>query len=104
MALVVESMRYPMQPAENYRLQELKHKAPSQAEGYLHSQVAENCRPLCPKVDHYWFKVAHNYETLALQVRLFLRGVRLLDSQRGSGARHLEAEICVASGSRDLHG
>ena len=35
---------------------------------YLDSQVAENYRPLYPKVDHYWFKVAHDYELLALQV------------------------------------
>ena len=35
---------------------------------YLDSQVAQNNRPLYPKVDHYWFKVAHNYEPLALQV------------------------------------
>ena len=36
---------------------------------YLDSQVAGNSRPLYPKVDHYWFKVAHNYEPRALQVR-----------------------------------
>ena len=36
---------------------------------YLESQVAGNNRPLYPKVGHYWFKVAHNYEPLALQVR-----------------------------------
>ena len=36
---------------------------------YLDSQVGENDRPLYPKVDHYWLKVAHNYEPLALQVR-----------------------------------
>ena len=35
---------------------------------YLESQVAGNNRPLYPKVDHYWFTVAHNYEPLALQV------------------------------------
>ena len=36
---------------------------------YLDSQVAGNNRPLYPKVDHYWLKVAHNnYEPLALQV------------------------------------
>ena len=34
------------------------------------SQVAGNNRPLYPKVDHYWFKVAHNYGPLALQVWL----------------------------------
>ena len=34
----------------------------------LHSQVAGNNRPVYPKVDHYWFKVAQNYEPLALQV------------------------------------
>ena len=34
----------------------------------LDSQVAGNNRPPYPKVDHYWFKVAHNYESLALQV------------------------------------
>ena len=33
---------------------------------YLDSQVAGNNRPLYPKVDHYWFKVAHNFEPLAL--------------------------------------
>ena len=35
---------------------------------YLDSQVAGNKGPLYPKVDHYWFKVAHNSEPLALQV------------------------------------
>ena len=35
---------------------------------YLDSQVAGNHRPLYPKVDHHWFKVAHSYEPLALQV------------------------------------
>ena len=34
----------------------------------LDSQVAGNHRPLYPEVDHNWFKVAHNYEPLALQV------------------------------------
>ena len=34
---------------------------------HLDSQVAGNNRPLYPKVDHYLFKVAHNYEPLALQ-------------------------------------
>ena len=33
----------------------------------LESQVAGNNRPLDPKVDHYWLKVAQNYEPLALQ-------------------------------------
>ena len=36
---------------------------------FLDSQVAGNNRPLYPKVDHYWFKVAHNCEPLAVQVR-----------------------------------
>ena len=35
---------------------------------YLDSQVAGNNRPLYPRVDHYWFKVAPNYEPQALQV------------------------------------
>ena len=35
---------------------------------YLDSQVAGNNRALYPKVEHYWFKVAHNFEPLALQV------------------------------------
>ena len=30
--------------------------------------MAEKYRPLYPKVDHYWCKVAHNYEPLALHV------------------------------------
>ena len=30
--------------------------------------MAGNNGPLYPKVDHYWFKVAHNSEPLALQV------------------------------------
>ena len=34
----------------------------------LDNQVAGNTRPQYPKVDHYWFKLAHNYEPLALQV------------------------------------
>ena len=37
---------------------------------YLDIQVAGNNGPLYPKVDHYWFKLAHNYEPLALQVGL----------------------------------
>ena len=37
---------------------------------YMDSQVAGNKRPLHRKVDHYWFKVAHNYEALALQVAI----------------------------------
>ena len=37
------------------------------AKADLDSQVAGNNRPLYPKVDHCWFKVAHNYEPLALQ-------------------------------------
>ena len=36
----------------------------------MDSQLAGNNRPLYPKVDHYWFKVAHNYEPLALQVSI----------------------------------
>ena len=35
---------------------------------YLDSQVAGRNRPLYHKVDHHWFKVAHNDEPLALQV------------------------------------
>ena len=35
---------------------------------YLDSQVAGNNRPLYPEVDHYWFKVAHNYDPLAFRV------------------------------------
>ena len=31
----------------------------------LDSQVAGNNRPLYAKVDHYWLKIAHNYEPLA---------------------------------------
>ena len=34
----------------------------------LNSQVAGNDRPLYPKVDQYWLKVAHSYAPLALQV------------------------------------
>ena len=34
----------------------------------MDSQVAGNDRRLYPKVDRYWFKVAHVYEPLALQV------------------------------------
>ena len=44
------------------------HPYPDYRNWYLDSQVAGNYRPLYPKVDHYWFKVAHNYEPLALQV------------------------------------
>ena len=33
----------------------------------LDSQEAGNNRPRYPKVDHYWFQVAHNSEPLALQ-------------------------------------
>ena len=32
----------------------------------LDSHVAGNNGPLYPKVDHFWLKVAHNYEPLAL--------------------------------------
>ena len=42
-------------------------------EAYLDSQVAGNNRPLHPKVDQYWFKVAHNSEPLALQVGVLLK-------------------------------
>ena len=42
------------------------------AHAVLDSQVARNNRPLYPKVDHYWFKVAHSYEPLALQGGLSL--------------------------------
>ena len=35
---------------------------------FLDSQVAGNNWPLYPKVDHFWFKVAHDYEPLAVQV------------------------------------
>ena len=34
----------------------------------MDSQAAGNNRPLYPKIDHYWFKVAYTYEPLALQV------------------------------------
>ena len=34
---------------------------------HLDSQVAGNNGPVYPKVDHYWCKVAHDYELLALQ-------------------------------------
>ena len=45
------------------------HWLPKEALGpCLDSQVAGNHRPLYPKVDPYWFTVAHNYEPLALQV------------------------------------
>ena len=53
---------------------------------YLESQVAGNNRPLYSKVDHYWFKVAHNYEPLALVV--FWAGVK------GAGPVH-----CMPLGS-----
>ena len=36
--------------------------------GHLDSQVAGNNRPLYPKVDHYWFQVAHNYEPLDISI------------------------------------
>ena len=61
---------------------------------YLDSQVAGNNRPLYPKVDHYWFKVAHNYEPLALQVRnervLGLVGL----------ADHIDTRILVSGSKR----
>ena len=41
---------------------------------YLDRQAAGNNGPLYPKVDHYKFKVAHNYEPLALQVLGLLTG------------------------------
>ena len=43
----------------------------------LKSQVAQNNRPLYPKVDNYWFKVACNYEPLALQVCISTRAYGL---------------------------
>ena len=43
---------------------------PPSPKPYLDSQVAGNSRPLYPKVDHHWLKVAPNYEPLALQVSL----------------------------------
>ena len=45
---------------------------PAAKMSYLDSQVAGNNRPLYPKVDHYWIKVAHNSEPLALQVLLMV--------------------------------
>ena len=50
----------------SYVCQRLGRNLPTSS--YLDSQVAGNYRPLYPKVDHYWFKVAHNHEPLALQV------------------------------------
>ena len=47
----------------------------SHHDNHLESQVAGNNRPLYPKVDHYWFKVAYNYEPLAFQAVLHLRRV-----------------------------
>ena len=44
------------------------HQIPVGPSIYLESQVAGNNRPLYPKVNQYWFKVAHHYEPLALQV------------------------------------
>ena len=63
-----------------------------QASFHLDSQVAGNNRPLYPKVDHYWFKVAHNYGLLALQAALNLssssqNGLNV-SKTRGSGARY----------------
>ena len=56
---------------------------------YLKSQVARSKRPQYPKVDHYWFKVAHNYEPLALQVSLetmlALPDVQFLVSREAKG-------------------
>ena len=62
----------------------------------LDSQVAGNNRPLYPKVDPSWFKVAHNYEPLALQEEriwtLWASGVGVeLQSTGGLPARHLQA-------------
>ena len=52
--------------------------------GYLHSQVAGNYRPLYPKVDHFWFKVAQNREPLPLQVHAWI--VKLQTYSRSSGS------------------
>ena len=53
----------------------------------MDSQVAGNNWPLYPKVDHYWFKVAHNYEPPALQVGTSL-GILFATRIRGfSGKR-----------------
>ena len=53
-------------------------------ETILDSQVAGNYGPLDPKVDHYWFKVAHNYESLALQ-DVFFAGSSCLRGLLGPG-------------------
>ena len=52
---------------------------------YGDSQVAGNNRLLYPKVDPSWFKVAHKYEPLALQVDRGLPGQGKLsyDGRRG---------------------
>ena len=48
-------------------LERIQQVQPFHPGSYLDSQVAGNKRPLSPKVDHYLFKAAHNYEPLALQ-------------------------------------
>ena len=54
-------MSYPRGPTLQSR------HMPQALKKHLDSQVAGNDRPPYPKVDHYWFKVAQNYEPLALQ-------------------------------------
>ena len=69
---------------------------------HLGSQVAGDSRPLYPKVDHYWFKVAHNYEPLALQARKTLvRAHKLSGNSAPSSTRQPpEVEGSEAKGSR----
>ena len=71
---------------------------------YLDSQVAGNNRPLYPKVDTYWFKVAQNYEPLALQVVVFhpfLIGTWGPKEVRYTAQQHVPGEVsacCTPSG------
>ena len=59
------------------------------AGGLLNSQVAGNNGPLYPKVDHYWFKVAHNYTPLALQAHAYIAQ----DAQEAPGQAHQKVVV-----------
>ena len=65
----------------------------------MDNQVAGNNRPLYPKVDHYWFKVAHNYEPLALQVGFNFWNGRVPDWFRVEGLP-LALSACCCSESK----
>ena len=64
-----------------------------QIQGNLDSQLAGNYRPLYPKVNHFWFKVAHNYEPLALQECTSTTTMRQVKRNYGVRAQRLHGVV-----------